>query len=283
MIIFSNVRNSVAKFLSVIFLVAAVGACIRAEAAADEKAGQKWPAAQRVSFGEIDHSEYHQLLQKYVDADGMVDYKSWHANQADRKTLKKYLAQLGKADATKPATQAAKLAYWINAYNSLTIEGILRVYPTTSIRNHTAKLIGYNIWKNLKLTSGDQEVNLDKIEHQILRKMGEPRIHFAIVCASIGCPRLLNEAYVADKLDQQLVGNTRDFFSRSQNLRVDARNKKLHLSSIISWFGTDFGSKQVDQLKFLAPYFPADAKKFVAAGGYRIAFQNYDWSLNEQK
>ena len=212
----------------------------------------------------------------------MVNYKSWHASAADRAALKKYLANLGRADDYKPSTQSVKLAYWINAYNALTIEGILRVYPTTSIRNHTAKLIGYNIWKNLYLMSGGQEVNLDRIEHQILRKMREPRIHFAIVCASMGCPRLLNEAYVADKLEQQLVDNTRDFFSRSQNLRVDAANGKLLLSSIISWFGADFGKTQVDQLKFLAPYFPADVKKFVSASGYRIAFQDYNWKLNEK-
>jgi len=105
-------------------LFIAAGFCINAEADADEKAGQKWPMAQRVSFGDIDHSDYNQLLQKHVDSDRMVDYQSWHANPADRETLKKHLAQFGTADAIKPATRAARLAYWINAYNALMIQRI---------------------------------------------------------------------------------------------------------------------------------------------------------------
>ena len=247
----------------------------------EEKAGKSWPAAQRVSYGEIDHGNYHQLLQKYVDANGAVNYKAWHGNQADRTALQNYLAELGKADQSRQSTKPDQLAYWINAYNALTIEGILRVYPTTTIRNHTPKLAGYNIWKDLKLTSGDQTVSLNHIEHEILRKMGEPRIHFAIVCASISCPRLLNEAYLGNSLEQQLTTNTRDFFSRNQNLRVDAAGKTLHLSAIISWFGSDFGKTQLDQLKMLAPYFPQEAKTLLAAGGYRIKFLDYDWNLNE--
>ncbi|MFK7770027.1 MAG: DUF547 domain-containing protein [Mariniblastus sp.] len=249
---------------------------------ADEKAGKQWPANQRVSFNDIDHSAYNTLLQKHVDTDGMVNYKALHASSEDRQVLTQYLAQLGKADHSQTATKEAKLAYWINAYNALTIEGILRVYPTTSIRNHTAKFIGYNIWKNLKLATGGKEISLNDIEHEVLRKMNEPRIHFAIVCASIGCPRLLNEAYVAHRLEQQLVTNTRDFFSRSQNLRIDVNSKTLYLSSIMSWFGTDFGKTQVDQLKMISPYFPESAKKFSSAGGYRIAFSDYNWNLNTQ-
>ncbi len=267
--------------ISFMLLVATL-ALLPITAFGDETAGKSWPANQRVSFDQIDHETLNQLLKRYVDANGMVNYRGWHSNADDRAALKNYLSELGKADSTKAATKSAKLAYWINAYNALTIEGILRVYPTTSIRNHTAKVFGYNIWKNLKLTSGDQQVSLDHIEHEILRKMTEPRIHFAIVCASIGCPRLLNEAYTADKLEQQLTTNTQDFFSRSQNLQMDVANKKLLLSSIISWFGTDFGKTQAEQLTYLAPYFPEAEKKFAAAGGYRVAFLDYNWDLNTQ-
>lgn len=250
---------------------------------ADETAGKKWHAEERVSYDQIDHTSYDRLLQTYVDANGMVDYKTLHANAADRKALKKYLNELGKADEAKKSTKAAKIAYWINAYNALTIEGILRVYPTTSIRKHTPKLIGYNIWKNLKLISGDQSVSLDHIEHQILRQQSEPRIHFAIVCASIGCPRLLNQAYTGPRLEQQLSANATDFFSRSQNLHVDMKNKTLHLSKIMSWFGTDFGKTQTDQLKAVARYFPENAKKLVTGGSFRVGYLEYDWKLNSQK
>ncbi|MDG1873313.1 MAG: DUF547 domain-containing protein [Mariniblastus sp.] len=250
---------------------------------ADEQAGRKWPAPQRVSYDRIDHSLFNDLLRKYVDQNGLVNYAAWHVSNNDRKLLQSYLAELGKADVHQPSTKQSEIAYWINAYNALTLEGILRVYPTTSIRNHTSKIFGYNIWKNLKLMSGDQWVSLDHIEHQILRKQSEPRIHFAIVCAAVGCPRLLNEAYAGTKLEQQLKANSQDFFSRQQNLRIDEKKKAIYLSQILSWFGADFGETQIDQLESIVPYFPKNVQQRVREGGYRIEFSNYDWSLNSQK
>jgi biopolymer transport protein ExbD len=250
---------------------------------ADEYAGKQWPASQQVSIDKINHEPYNALLQKYVDTDGLVNYKAWQKNQFDREALKSYLESLSRANPNLKADKKAKLAYWINAYNALTIEGILRVYPTTSIRNHTAKLFGYNIWKNLYLYSGDSKITLDSIEHKVLRTMNEPRIHFAIVCASIGCPRLLNQAYTAEKLEDQLVTNSTDFFSRSQNLQIDNKNATLKLSSIMSWFGSDFGESTSEQIKKVAKYFPEDAKSLIRKGGYSVGYLSYDWDLNSQK
>ena len=102
---------------------------------------------------------------------------------------------LSQANPQAHSTRHAKLAFWINAYNAVTVHGILREYPTSSIRNHTAKLAGYNIWKDLQLAIGGRAYSLDTMEHMILRPEREPQIHFAIVCASIGLSRLLNEAY----------------------------------------------------------------------------------------
>ena len=248
----------------------------------DQYAGKFVAPSARVPMGEIGHQKWHQLLQKYVDTDGRVDYAAWHRNQNDRKQLKSYLEELGKADESRPASKEAKLAYWINAYNAVTIEGILRVYPTTSIRNHTPRVVGYNIWKNLLLYAGDRKISLNDIEHQVLRKMDEPRIHFAIVCASIGCPRLLNEAYTAEKLESQLVTNSEDFFSRSQNLVAHPKTNELHLSSLISWFGSDFGKNQKEQLAYLSPYMPKEARKIVQSGNPKVRFLDYDWNLNKQ-
>ena len=159
--------------------------------------GSHVPAAERVSLDRIQHAEWDGLLKKYVNSSGLVDYNSWKSSHADIVALEHYLSHLSRSNGQ--GTKDQQLAFWINAYNAVTVKGILREYPTSSIRNHTAKFVGYNIWKNLKLQVGDQQVSLDGMEHQILRKMGEPRIHFAIVCASIGCPRLLNEAYVAER------------------------------------------------------------------------------------
>ena len=245
-------------------------------------AGKFVRPAQRVSMDQIEHTQWDQLLKKYVDDDGRVDYQAWHQNSNDRKALKSYLAELGRADGKIKATRPAKLAYWINAYNAVTVEGILRVYPTTSIRNHTPRVAGYNIWKNLLLYSGDQKISLNDIEHKVLRTMNEPRIHFAIVCASIGCPRLLNEAYTAEKLETQLIKNSKDFFARRQNLIVDAAANELKLSSLISWFGSDFGATPKQQLAYLSPYMPEAAQKLIRSGNPKLVFLDYDWNLNKQ-
>ncbi len=251
--------------------------------AADEYAGTQWAAKDQVSIDQINHQPFHELLQKFVDADGQVNYAAWQADTESRTKLTTYLTNLSRANPNANAGREAKLAYWINAYNALTVEGILRVYPTTSIRNHTPKVLGYNIWKKLWLYSGSGKINLDQIEHQVLRKMSEPRIHFAIVCASIGCPRLMNEAYTADKIEQQLVTNTTDFFSRQQNLQLDVQNKKLKLSAIMDWFGSDFGATTAEQIRKVMPYFPENVKTAVAQGGYTVGHLDYDWNLNAQK
>ena len=242
--------------------------------------GHLWPANELVPIDQVDHVDFDQLLRKHVDANGRVNYRAWHQSSADRAALKSYLDKLSCANSDLPSNRAAILSYWINAYNAVTIEGILRVYPTTTIRNHTSETGGYNLWKNLMFNAGQKQVSLEDIEHKILRKMGEPRVHFAIVCASIGCPRLLNEAYVPDRLADQLVLNTRDFFSRQQNLQVNGN--VLRLSQIISWFGTDFAPTQQQQVQVLGKYFPQSAQQLVANGNYGVDFLEYDWNLNTQ-
>ena len=264
--------------LTVLLWSAVVGNC-----QADEFAGKQWPAAEQISIDQVSHDLWDKLLQKYVDDDGWVDYKSWHANAEDRQLLTQYLESLSQADPNAQADVKAQFAYWINAYNAVTVEGILRVYPTKSIRDHTPKLVGYNIWKDLYLYVGGAKINLDSIENKVLRKMGEPRIHFAIVCASISCPRLMNHAYTAADLETQLVTNTTDFFSRSRNLQIDPQASVLQLSSIIDWFGSDFGDTQQAQITAIAPYFPEQAKAFVARGGFSVKYIDYDWGLNAKK
>ncbi|MGB9689014.1 DUF547 domain-containing protein [Thermogutta sp.] len=235
------------------------------------------------SIDAVDHSIWDRLLHKYVDGDGMVNYAAWKASSADRTALRDYLVSLGQVDPDAPATKEGKLAFWINAYNALTIYGILDVYPTSSIRNHTARVFGYNIWKDLLLPVGNRKYSLDAIEHQVLRKLGEPRIHFAVVCASKGCPRLRNEAYTREKLEEQLADNTRDFFARPKNLQVDFAHRAIQVSAILHWFGQDFGPTPREALASLAAYLPNDAtRRLILSGDFSVSFLDYDWSLNEQ-
>jgi len=244
--------------------------------------GQSVPPGSRVPLHQVDHSSWNELLQTYVDDKGQVNYRAWQAN--DRRELQTYLNTLSQADPNARTTSEAALAFWINAYNAVTVEGILREYPTTSIRNHTPKLVGYNIWKHLLLIVGDQRISLNDIEHEVLRKMGDPRIHFAIVCASHSCPRLLNEAYVADRLEEQLQANTRNFFANPENFQFDPARRVMRLSSIVDWFKSDFGSNQAARLKAIAPYLPSrEAYDAAMANSVRVSYLDYDWSLNEQK
>ncbi|MEO1614705.1 MAG: DUF547 domain-containing protein [Planctomycetota bacterium] len=246
--------------------------------------GSKGTPAKRVAMDQIDHSNWDALLRRYVDPDGKVDYKRWKANAADRRTLHQYLAQLSTADPTLKSAKAAKLAFWINAYNSVTIAGILQQYPTSSIRNHTARLFGYNIWHDLLLTVGGRPYSLDEIEHQVLRKMGEPRIHFAIVCAAKGCPRLLAEAYTTEQLDNQLEVNAKDFFARRTHFRFDAARGSFQLSSILKWFGSDFGANDKAMLKRIAAFLPTQqSRKAAAKGQGSVSYLDYDWDLNDQR
>ncbi len=236
----------------------------------------------RTSIDQIDHTPFDALLQQYVDGGGLVDYSRWKANPTDLQALESYLVHLGCVDMRVPARRESQLAFWINAYNALTIHGILREYPTKSIRDHTAQFAGYNIWKDLKLMVGDQRYSLNNIEHDILRKMGEPRIHLALVCASRGCPPLVNRAYTAEQLDAQLTENGRRYLADARNFRADPRTKSVSLSRLFEWYGTDFGATAAEQLAALGPMLPPGSE-WAARGVSRVQYLDYDWSLNDQR
>ncbi len=245
--------------------------------------GRAIAANQQISFDQINHTAWDKLLRKYVDVQGRVAYQAWKNSSSDVQALDAYINSLSRANTSTPATREAKLAFWINAYNAVTVKGILREYPTTSIRNHTAKAFGYNIWKDLLLTVGKNTYSLEDMEHKILRKMDEPRVHFAIVCASHSCPRLLYEAYVSEQLEEQLTLNTREFFANEENFRYEVQSRRFYLSSILSWFDEDFGSDQAAQLKTIASYLPSQAASEAAnANSVSVTYLDYDWSLNDR-
>ena len=231
-----------------------------------------------ISINKVDHASFNELLNNYVDDNGDVDYTSWKSN--DTKNLEIYLEALSVADPDKKSSKKAKLAFWINAYNALTIYGILEKYPTSTIRNHTSKLFGYNIWKDLKLQVNESAYSLDDIEHEILRKMEEPRIHFAIVCASHSCPRLLNEAYEPDTLEDQLNTNAVFFFANKENFNIDEKKQVVYLSSILDWFGEDFGDSTAAILDKISPLL---AESESETSNWKVKYLPYSWKLNDQK
>lgn len=238
-------------------------------------------SAGRTSMDHVEHSLLDTLLKKYVNRDGLVNYRAIKRSPADMKALDDYLTLLSSADPKLPAKRESQLAFWINAYNAVTLHGMLREYPTPSIKKHVALAFGYNIWKDLQLYVGGAPVALETMEHEILRPMNDPRIHFAIVCASKGCPRLLNEAYTAERIEDQLELNSRDFFSRAQNFRYEGN--RFYLSSILKWYDSDFGSTRAEQLRAYARWMPTESARSAArSGSVSIRFLGYDWSINEQ-
>ena len=159
------------------------------------------------------------------------------------------------------------LAYWINAYNALTVQLILDHYPVESIKDISKP------WETPLFTAGETDYTLGDIEHEILRKQDENRIHFAINCASASCPNLYRSAFKGAKLEYQLETVTRQFFhDPSKNI---FESDKIQLSKILLWFIMDFGFKK-EKLAFLSRYSPVPLDSNV-----RIRYLPYDWSLNE--
>ena len=245
--------------------------------------GRAWPAAELVSIETIDHRDWDRLLQRHVDEAGNVGYSNWKETPADVLALDAYLNNLSRANPVLDAGREARLAFWINVYNAVTIRGILREFPTASIQNHVAHVWGFNIWRDLLLHVGERNYSLGQIEHELLRPLREPRIHFAIVCGSKGCPRLLNRAYQSSDLEQQLRENSLNFFADPQKLEYDSSTGKLRLSPILKWYAKDFGESQAEMLETIIPYLPDRVSgQLPDKRAVRTDYLDYDWNLNEQ-
>ena len=234
----------------------------------------------RLGFENFNHRTWDVLLQKYVDRNGNVDYASWQTSRTDRDALFGYLSQMRSLDTSLRSSREAEMAFWINAYNALTIEGILRVFPTRSIKDHAPDGNGFNIWDDFKLPVGGRSYSLNDIEHKVLRPMGDPRIHFAIVCASKGCPQLAQHAYYPQLLDRQLTYATELFFRSPDKFAYDLRQRQIGVSPIIQWFADDFGSNDRERMSYLSRFMPEDAAWLAASGSATISYLDYDWSLN---
>ena len=223
-----------------------------------------------------DHAPWTALLSKYVEDNGLVNYTGFIAEKAE---LEKYLETLSNNAPADNWSDNEKLAYWINAYNAFTVKLIVDNYPLKSIKdlNPAISVPTVNtIWAKGWFQIGGEDFSLDRIEHKILRKeFNEPRIHFAINCASISCPVLRAEAYEADKLDRQLDEQARIFLNDpSRNIIT---TDKAQISKIFSWFGGDFKKDQT-LLEFIDRYTKVDLDDKA-----KIKFVKYDWNLNEVK
>lgn len=215
------------------------------------------------------HELWHELLKINVDYNGDVDYKAMKNNQ---KKLDSYLNLLNENPPKDSWTQNQKKAYLINAYNAYTVKLIIDNYPLESIRD-IGGLFSNPFSKEFAKIAG-KEYSLDDIEKGMLLKMGDPRVHFAVNCASESCPKLANEAYVASKLDEQLDTASKSFVNSDKN---KLSKTKVELSKIFKWYASDFETNGNSVIKFINTY-----SKVTISDNASISYLSYSWKLNEK-
>jgi len=214
---------------------------------------------------------YNRLLGKYVTSGG-VKYAEWKANAADMQAIQSVVDGIAKENVSAMAKQQ-QLAFYINAYNAWILHEALGKYPTKSVKDAL-----FTFFTSKRITVAGQQMSFNALEKDTIRsKFGEPRVHFALNCASRSCPPLNRTAFSADKLDGQFETLAKGYVNSEHGVKFNAAAKSADLSKIFDWYKDDFkadGGALAFINKRRTPPIPADAK---------ISYQDYDWNLNEAK
>lgn len=220
----------------------------------------------------ISHEIWDKLLKSHVDIEGQVNYKGFIA---DFEKLEEYTQLLTNNPPAKNWDEKEQLAYWINAYNAFTVKLVSENYPINGIREIAGKIPLINsVWDIKFFKIGKLDFDLNTIEHEILRKLyDEPRIHFALNCASISCPSLRNEAYITERLEVQLNDQAISFLNNRNQNQLSENN--ITLSKLFDWYLGDF-TKNQSLLMFLEKYVTIKFEKHP-----KIQYMPYNWNLNE--
>lgn len=225
---------------------------------------------------------YADLLSEYTQSvDAEVGTRVDYSGLAKEPRWKQLLSRLASVHPSEFGSRQEKLAFWINAYNIFAIDLVILHSPAESIRD-----IGSffrPVWKREAGRIGGRGYSLDEIEHEILRPMKEPRIHGAIVCASISCPSLAQAPYAARGLDSQLDASIRAWLARPEKgLSLDRAKGRLEISRIFKWFAKDFGGRK-GVLVFVQKYAPEPEAAWLAANLQRVSvsYLDYNWNLNQ--
>lgn len=237
----------------------------------------------------FDHGSFDEVLQGYVNDQGLVRYAALAENRAQ---LDAYVDSLGlhspESHPDRFPTREHELAYWINAYNAFTLQGVINAYPIASVKDAFV-LSGF--FNRQTFVAGGQEMTLDHVENKIIRPTyQEPRIHFAVNCAALSCPQLDNRAFTAADLDARLERGLTRFAQDPNHVRL--QGEKLHLSKILDWYGEDFTAwfppdrpnpKNMPTIvNYLRPYLLPDLAAELTED-IIIEYNDYDWALNENK
>lgn len=224
-----------------------------------------------------DHSLWTELLQKHVSDVGEVDYQGF---RRDSVKLNRYLQTLSStAPDKKKWSGSEQLAYWINVYNAFTVKIVADHYPVESIKEIGGRVnipFVSTVWDIKFIDIGGKEIDLNTVEHGIIRKeFEEPRIHFAVNCASYSCPILRNEAYTAEKLEEQLQQQTVHFINNPR-FNIIQGPDKAQISRLFQWYSGDFKVNGMTVVDYLNQYSAVKLKPDAD-----ISDMEYDWSLNE--
>jgi hypothetical protein len=262
------------------FLFLIIG--FRAAAGPKSNLWDRWEAHQPGSTITVDHTAWDRFLQRYLDADhpsgiARLDYAG--VADADKDDLDDYINSL-QAVKVSGLSRAEQMAYWINLYNAVTVQLVVDNYPASTIlRINPGGILPRGPWHVDLLRIEGEEVSLNDIEHRILRPIWkDPRIHFAVNCASLGCPNLQKVAFTAENTDELLDKGAREYINHPRGAGFD--DGTLVLSKIFSWYGEDFGDTEGERLNYLSRFAEPDLSEKLRTYDGKITYE-YDWDLNE--
>ena len=229
----------------------------------------------------FDFSDWEALIKKHVrpkNVDGILINAVDYENLKNELGFDKLLARLNTVKVDSLKSREEKLVFWINTYNIFAAKMVADHFPIKSIKDLGSFF--RPVWEKPAGNVGGKERTLNEIEHEILRKMNEPRVHVAIVCASVSCPDLRLEAFNVNSLNEQLDDQMKVFLKSSEKgMKIDNERNRVYLSSIFKWFEDDFKSRG-GVLKFIANYVSPDVEKKLTRSGIKIYYLEYNWAIN---
>ena len=228
----------------------------------------------------VNYQVWENILQTYVNDNGLVNYDGLKKN---RNVLDKFIKNEVENTDISHFSKIEQKTFWINAYNALTMRLIVDNYP---LRFGGIRTINWGKPWDLKMKAAGRSLSLGQIEHEILRKWNpiDPRIHFAINCASIGCPKLPKTPFTSDQLDEQLNREAIRFINDKEKVRLDRSKNILYHSAIFNWFEEDFFAVSANKVDFILKYLNSDDKAYILKNRNKIQLKElkYDWGLNKQ-
>ena len=237
-----------------------------------------WAKDNPASTKQISHQKWQDIIDRYLDVsaeDQVYRFDYGGISSDDKGKLESYIADLSGID-PRDYNKDEQLAYWINLYNALTVDLVVSKYPVSSIKNIRSFSSFFGPWNRKIARVAGVKLSLNDIEHRILRPIWkDPRIHFVVNCASIGCPNLQKTVFTSANADSLMTLSTKEFLNHPRALRKEGTT--LIVSSLINWYGTDFGENIQERLDYLAQYLTTEKRLMLT--DYKKITYKYDWSL----